>query len=307
MWMIKDLAKRIWAKLGTAFSLAVLASFIAAPAADARVAAGRPALWRVADRDTTIYLFGTIHLLPQKYEWRTRAFDQAVAGSQSLVVETIVDDKNPMALAGELQRLGFRPGLLPLTQRVPPDKRAALEAAIAKSGVPRAVVDRMETWAAAFVLLGTQFKDLGLSGGDGVEAVLRGSFTSAGKPIGQLETNSEQLGFFDTLPESAQLALLEGAIETPADMRNQFSSMLNAWARGDVEAIAQSFNADLAASPELRDALLRRRNVNWSYWVQRRMAQPGSVFVAVGAGHLAGPESVVALLQQSGYRVTRVQ
>jgi uncharacterized protein YbaP (TraB family) len=276
--------------------------------AEARTPQGaRPALWRVADRDTTVYLFGTIHLLPQNYSWRTRALDKAVSGSQSLVVETIVDDRNPMALAKELQRLGFRAGLPPLNQRVAADKRAGLDAAIAKSGVPRPVLDRMETWAAAFVLLGTQFKDLGLRGGDGVEAVLRGSFTAAGKPVGELETNAEQLGFFDTLPEAAQRALLEGAIETPGGMRNQFQSMLDSWARGDVDAIARSFNADLAASPELRDALLRRRNANWTNWVQRRLASPGSVFVAVGAGHLAGNESVIAMLQRAGYRVQRVQ
>ena len=304
--MIKQLMSRTVGRIAAALGLAALAAAAVAPPAQARVG-GRPALWRVADRDTTIYLFGTIHLLPQNYQWRTRALDKAVAGSQTLVVETIIDDKNPMALAGEIQRLGFRPGLPPIAMRVAPDKRAGIDAAIAKSGVPRPVFDRMETWAAAFVLLGTQFKDLGLRGADGVEAVLRGSFQSAGKPIGQLETNAEQLGFFDALPEAAQRALLEGAVETPAGMRDQFQGMLDAWARGDVEGIARSFNADLAASPELRDALLRRRNLNWSNWLQRRMAAPGTVFVAVGAGHLAGPESVVALLQQSGYRVSRVQ
>ncbi|MEO7240469.1 MAG: TraB/GumN family protein [Sphingomicrobium sp.] len=304
--MIMQLLKRTRGKLTALLSLAVLAGVAAVPAVQARDS-GRPALWRVADRDTTIYLFGTIHLLPQNYQWRSRAIDKAVSGSNSLIVETIIDEKNPAGLAGELQRLGFRPGLPPIIGRVPADKRAGLEAAMAKSGVPRAVFDRMETWAAAFVLLGTQFKELGLQGGDGVESVLRGSFAAAGKPVGQLETNAEQLGFFDTLPESAQRALLGGAVDSPSDMRAQFQAMLNAWVRGDVEGIARSFNADLAASPELRAALLSRRNVNWSYWVQRRMATPGTVFVAVGAGHLAGAESVVALLQRSGYRVTRVQ
>lgn len=270
-------------------------------------ATGRPALWQVADKDTTVYLFGTIHLLPNNYPWRTAAFDQAVAGSQGLIVETIVDNKNPQALAGELARLGFREGLPPLATRVPPEKRALLETAIAKTGIPRAAYDRMETWAAAFMLLGTQFKDLGLTGDAGVETVLRSSFTQAGKPVGQLETNSEQLSMFDTLPESAQLALLEGAIDSPAEMNAQFQKMINAWTRGDVAAIAASFNEDLSGSPELREALLRRRNVNWTRWIERRMATPGSVFVAVGAGHLAGADSVVAMLQKDGYRVRRVQ
>jgi len=288
-----------------ALGIAALAS--GAALADDASAKGRPALWQVSDRDTTVYLFGTIHLLPKDYAWRTPAFEKALAGSQSLVVETIVDSSNPMALAGEMARLGFRPGLPPLASRVAPAKRAMLEAAIVKTGVPRAAFDRMETWAAAFVLLGTQFKDLGLSGEAGVETVLRGAFKSAGKPVGQLETNAEQLGLFDTLPESAQLSLLEGAIEAPGEMKGEFQGMLSAWARGDVKQIGATFNEDLASSPELREALLRRRNANWSAWIQRRLASPGSVLIAVGAGHLAGSDSVISMLERDGYRVRRVQ
>ena len=300
--MLKTILRRVLGALG----LAALAS-CATTAPPATAATGRPALWQVADQDTTIYLFGTIHLLPKDYAWRSAAFDRAVAGSQSLIVETIVDTANPQALAGELTRLGFRAGLPPLATRVPAEKRPLLESAIAKSGIPRAAYDRMETWAAAFMLLGTQFKDLGLTGDAGVEAVLRTSFTQAGKPVGQLETNTEQLSMFDTLPESAQRSLLEGAIDSPAEMRSQFQEMLAAWARGDVEAIGATFNEDLSGSPELREALLKRRNVNWTHWIERRMATPGSVFVAVGAGHLAGADSVVAMLQKNGYKVRRVQ
>ena len=300
--MLKTILRRGLAMLG----LAALAGCATVPP-PAASATGRPALWQVADKDTTVYLFGTIHLLPKDYAWRTAAFDQAVAGSQGLIVETIVDNANPQALAGELARLGFHDGLPPLASRVAPDKRALLETAISKTGIPRAAYDRMETWAAAFMLLGTQFKDLGLSGDAGVETVLRSAFTTAGKPVGQLETNSEQLGMFDTLPESAQRSLLEGAIDSPAEMNAQFQIMINAWTRGDVAAIAESFNADLSGSPELREALLRRRNANWTRWIEQRMATPGSVLVAVGAGHLAGADSVVAMLQRDGYRVRRVQ
>jgi uncharacterized protein YbaP (TraB family) len=299
--MLKTLFRRTLALLG----LAALAGCTTPGTVEGP--SGRPALWQLSDKDTTIYLFGTIHLLPADYDWRSPKLEEALAGSQSLVIETVVDDKNPAALVGQLQRLGFRPGLPPLLERVAPEKRPALQAAMAKSGLPLTAFDRMETWTAAFVLLGNQFKDLGLVSSAGVETVLRGVFAQAGKPVGELETNAEQLGLFDTLPEAAQRSLLEGAIDTPTDMRAQFTSMLDAWVRGDVESIAATFNQDLASSPDLRDALLRRRNANWTNWLARRMATPGSVFVAVGAGHLAGSDSVIAMLQKSGYRVRRVQ
>jgi len=298
--MLKSLLRRAVAALGLTFLL------IGAPAS-ARTEAAHPALWEVSDADTTIYLFGTIHLLPQNYQWRTTKFDQAVQGSQQLVVETIVDDKNPTKLMSVLAGLGFAKGLPPLAQRVPPEKRAALAAAIKRSGVPAPMFDQMKTWTAAFLLLGDQFRDMGLKGGEGVEAVLRNTFSGEGKPIGELETNAQQLGFFNTLPEQAQVALLLGALDQPKGMSEEFNGMLAAWSRGDVEGIARTFDRDLAASPELRQTLIRQRNSNWRAWIEQRMAQPGAVMIAVGAGHLAGRESVIAMLKKDGYRVRRVQ
>jgi uncharacterized protein YbaP (TraB family) len=297
---VKTVFRRLLAALG------VPLAFAACPVA-AKAPIARPALWSVSDADTTVYLFGTIHLLPEKYEWRSAKFDAAVNSSQQLMVETIVDEKNPMALMSAMASMAFSPNLPPLAERVPRAKRAALADAVKKSGMPAAAFDRMETWAAAFMLLGNQYKALGLKGGEGVESVLRGAFTSQGKPIGELETNAQQLGFFDALPENAQRQLLEGAIESPENSGKDFQNMLGSWVKGDVAAIAKSFNRDLAASPELKAALIERRNANWSKWVEQRMASPGSVLIAVGAGHLAGQGSVVELLKRDGYKVERVQ
>jgi uncharacterized protein YbaP (TraB family) len=296
--MLKSLFRR---------TLAALGMFAIAAPAPAATAAAQPALWAVTDADTTIYLFGTIHLLPQNYQWRSPKLDQAVANSQQLVVETIVDETQPMEMMNAMASLAFSPGLPPLAERVPPAKRAALAAAIKQTGLPATAFDRMETWAAAFTLLGNQFKAMGLKAGAGVESALRTSFKSQGKGVGQLETNREQLSFFDGLPEAAQRALLAGAIEQPREMSKEFDRMVAAWARGDVDAIAATFNRDLAASPALRDALLNRRNANWSRWVRQRMDTPGSVMVAVGAGHLAGPDSLVDMLQRGGFSVRRLQ
>lgn len=287
---------------------AVGAAWLAAGApAAAEAKTARPAMWKVVDRDTSIYLFGTVHLLPANYQWRTQAFDRAAGESGSLVVETIVDEANPAAFGALLASLSMSPGLPPIVERVKPAKRAALQAAINKSGIPQAALDRMESWAAAFALLQLQFSQLGVTGGAGVESGLKKAFASAGKPVEQLETNAEQLGFFDTLPEAAQRELLEGAVEQPATVKKQFDAMLAAWARGDVDAIARTFNSEFKSSPELREALLRRRNANWARWLETRMAKPGTVLVAVGAGHLAGRDSVVAMLKKRGLRVKRVQ
>ncbi len=297
--MLKLLRRRLVAALG-------IPLLVGGVAADARAPQpARPALWKVSDPDTTIYLFGTIHLLPADLQWRTAKFDQAVSGSQELIVETIVDDKNPTKLMSAMASLGLAKGLPPIMERVPPAKRPALAAAIKKSGVPAQALNGMKSWMAAFILLSSQFKDLGLSGG--VEGVLRGDFLAKGKPIGELESNLDQLGFFDRLPETAQRTLLEGAIEENKSMSAEFSGMLKAWGRGDVSGIAKTFDHDLAASPALEHALILQRNANWSKWIEQRMAQPGAVMIAVGAGHLAGKHSVIEMLKQGGYKIRRLQ
>lgn len=268
---------------------------------------GRPALWVVSDPDTTVYLFGTIHLLPKGVDWQGGKVGEALAKSDQLVIETIIDEKDPMKFMNALQSLAHSPNLPPLRERVPAEKRPALDAAVKASGLPPLVYDRMETWAAAFLLLGSKFRGIGLAAEEGVELVLRRSFLEKQKPIEALETNVEQLGYFDRLPEDAQRALLEGAIGTDKDMEAEFGAMLEAWKKGDVEKIARTFDKDLGETPALRDALMVQRNRNWAQWIDKRMAEPGSVMLAVGAGHLAGTESVQRHLEAKGYKIQRVQ
>lgn len=289
-------------------ALAMLLSLAAcAGAAEPKRAEGRhPALWKLADSDTQIWLFGTIHLLPEGQGWRTPAFDSALAGSDELVLE-VADVDDMMASAQAMQKLGMSAGLPPIAERVPEDKRPALRAMIAESGYPEAVYDRLETWAAAMPLLGVSFKRLGLSPELGVERQIGAPFRAAGKKVVGLETIEQQFGFFDTLSEGAQRALLLAVIEDTKETRAQFRAMLDAWASGDLAGIARTFDDETMMSPELREALMRKRNERWAEWVARRLETPGTVFVAVGAGHLAGGQSVQAMLKAKGLKAKRVQ
>src|SRR5215213_6648151 len=105
---------------------------LASPAAAKAPPQPRPALWQLSDADTTVYLFGTIHLLPTNYQWRTPRFNQAVAGANELVVETIVDIGNPAEILAAKKNLGYSPGLPPIADRVPAAKRPLLRSVIAK-------------------------------------------------------------------------------------------------------------------------------------------------------------------------------
>ncbi|HEY0149142.1 MAG TPA: TraB/GumN family protein [Allosphingosinicella sp.] len=295
--------KALW--LNTALAV-TLAGCAAQPGAERASAAPKPAMWKVADADTTIYLFGTVHLLPEGQAWRTAAFEQALAGADELVLEVgNIDDQ--AAVGGAMMKLGMSPNLPPFRERVPEAKRAALDAMVAESGVPAAVLDRLETWAGALSLLGVTFKRLGLNPGLGVESAITAPWKASGKPVRGLETAEQQFGFFDGLPEADQRAFLEGVLESPADAKKQFDALLAAWASGDDAGIARAFEAEQNMTPKMRELLLTGRNAKWADWLDTRMDQPGTVFVAVGAGHLVGEGKVQDFLRKHGHKAKRVQ
>lgn len=278
-------------------------SLIGGGMASARQAQG-PALWKVADADTTIYLFGTIHTLPQKTEWRTEAVSSAIDRSDTLVLELVADD--PAETAKLVGSLGTSPNLPPLAERVPADKREALQRLIAASGYPVAFLNQLESWAAAIALVNVSFGQSGFSPELGVETQLTNLYKAANKPIIGLETATQQLGFLDSLPEEAQRALLVGTVDDPEAATAQLRDMLKAWLRGDVDAIAETFDKETRDSPELREGLILKRNAAWTEWIADRLSRPGTVFIAVGAGHLAGNDSVQHMLKQRGLKAVRI-
>src|SRR5688572_19600100 len=105
---------RIWDKFRTGLAALGAAFLAAGAAAPAEAKQAKPAMWMVSDRDTNIYLFGTVHLLPPGTQWRTSKFEQVANDAGTLVVETIIDEKNPQAFAAELARLSVRPGQPPI-------------------------------------------------------------------------------------------------------------------------------------------------------------------------------------------------
>jgi len=266
----------------------------------------RPAIWVLRDKDTSIYLFGTIHALPPHFDWETPALRRVIARSDRLVLEAVIDD--PARSAQVLLKLGKADKPVPpLAERVAPKFRKALAAMEAKAGVPAATLDTMKTWAAAMVLFGVTVSDLGVSSADGVEDALKKQFRAQGKPVEGLETLEQQLGFFDTLTEAQQRAFLESVVDQRPDDAADFGTMLTAWSHGDEAGIAESFDRDMKSADALREVLLAKRNARWADLLIKRLAKPGVEMVAVGAGHLVGPDSVRARLKALGYKTVRVE
>ncbi|GMN13509.1 TraB/GumN family protein [Altererythrobacter sp. MTPC7] len=266
---------------------------------------GVPALWKVADEDTTIYLFGTVHSLPADVDWYRGELAAALDSSDELVTEI---DMNPEAMAAMQQVIVSKALLQEGTLRglMSEDQLAIYEGAMAKLGLSPDSFDSMEPWFAALMLSNSALSEAGFSPAAGAESVLE-DISDGSKKRSALETVEFQMSIFDELPMDAQMRfLLEGAeeIDTLAD---ELQKMVDEWAVGDAEGLAVLLNEAFEEDPVLAERLLYSRNADWAVWIDDRLDEPGKVFMAVGAGHLAGNNSVQELLAERGITALRVQ
>lgn len=268
-------------------------------------AAAHPALWVVKDADTTIYLFGTVHLLPNGTDWRSPVLDRALHDSRALYVEILDDDQAHMTAL--VLRYGLDPAH-PLSSLIDANEQGRLQRAARIAGVPggSAALNVMRPWLAALTLSVAPLTKAGLDPAQGVDKQLRAAMAAAGKPVLGLETAEQQIRFLADMPQALQLSLLRSTLRDNDRASVQFKAILDAWLGGDDAAIARLENALMQREePRLYQHLLVDRNKAWAIRIKAMLDQPGTVFIAVGAAHLAGPDSVQAQLTQLGIGTTR--
>lgn len=260
-----------------------------------------PALWLVRDADTTIYLFGTVHLLKPGMNWLRGPIADALTRSDTLVTEILNDNQTPQSALLELTLL---PNGQSLRDMMQPETRKAFETLLLREGMRVDAFDRFEPWYPGVILSMLPLMQQGLRPDSGVEAKL--AATHGDRPREALETARFQIELFHTLPQSAQLAYLSSVVDHYDEVSPLMDRLVDAWGKGDNDAIGSAMleNVD---PPEVADALIVKRNRAWADWIAQRLDRPGTVFLAVGAGHLAGPDSVQHFLSAKGMKTERVQ
>ncbi|MEM7778875.1 MAG: TraB/GumN family protein [Pseudomonadota bacterium] len=263
-----------------------------------------PALWKVTDDDTTIYLFGTVHALDPSVQWYDAEIDAALQSSGTIVTEILMDPQSEAAM----QQLALSQGVFTdgttLRSLLDADQLTTYEAALGGMGVPAGAFDQLEPWMAGLTLTFLPLMQQGYDLQAGVDKVILSK--SGGKPVDALETAEFQLGIFDGLPIDKQVEFMMAAVEGIDEIKVMLDAMVAEWLAGDAEGLAEIMNEGLE-DETLASALLYERNANWAEWIDTRMDEPGTVFIAVGAGHLAGDKSVQDYLAERGIATDRIQ
>ncbi len=282
-------------KLFAALCLALLA-------ACSRPDEARPAMWEVTGPGGEhAWLFGTIHMLPREANWRSKEIDHALAGADMLVLEiAAIEDEG--AMGAVFSELGQSPGQPPLSQRIDPALRPALEKLYAETKAQDSTFSNLETWAAALTLA-----QLANEQGDssyGIDLAL--TKAASRLPRGELEGARKQLSIFDSLPEKEQRDLLNAALRDDRGAADE-AQLAEAWRRGDMTTISRETSTGILADAGLRKALYSNRNADWVVQLEALMRKGHRPFVAVGAAHMAAEDGLPALLRKRGWKVVRVQ
>lgn len=263
-----------------------------------------PALWQVEGFGRKAYVFGTVHALPRGVDWFRPHVVDALDRSSRLVLETEVPE-TPGALMPVVMKLTRLPAARPLEARVPQEWQPTLARTVDR--LKPGPMDWSKTWFVAMTLSNLQSQADGVDPRIGVEAVLTERARIKGIPIVALETVEEQLINFDALTELDQQQLLLSTLSELDNSKARTSLLIGDWLLGNTDALADRVNSDFARSPMLRRMLVEDRNQRWADWIARRMkAEDGTLFIAVGAGHMAGRGSLLEDLEKQGLKVSRV-
>lgn len=274
-------------------------------AAGAGPVLAQPSLWAIKDKDSTIYLFGTVHVLKPETQWRSAKISKAFIEADDLVLEIADSDSKAM------QPLMLRYGVdhaTPLSRKLSPESYAKLRAAAEGMGLSPAIIDIMRPWMAALTVSLTPLLQAGYDPESGVEKLLTTDARAAGKPISALETAEQQVRFFADMTPDQERELLESTLADIDEGPAKVDALVVAWAAGDQAEIERQMVDEMQRDyPDVYQLLLVERNKDWAGQLKTKLAGSGVSFVAVGAGHLAGPDSVQAQLATLGIKAEVVE
>lgn len=267
---------------------------------------GEPSLWVVRDADSTLYLFGTLHVLREGEAWGGPRAMAALKTAQEVWTEIEIDNANTAEIAQVVVALGIDP-TRKLSDRLTADEKVQFEKAAKAAGFTAPYLDAMKPWLAALTLAVAPMRDAGYNPDSGSEKQIDAAAEGSGQRLRWFESATEQVRFMADLPDDVQMQLLRSALKDFTSGAEGIEEMARAWSQGDDAALsAQVIDQMKQEFPQLYDVLFTQRNQRWADTIVKELQGSGVDFVAVGAGHLLGPDSVQVFLAKRGVKAERV-
>ena len=265
---------------------------------------GKPNLFEISDGNSSIFLFGTVHVLKPETDWQRPLIKEKIASADRIFFELDQDDPQfQMIMQTEMQKRMMNTSDQKLTEALTVEENATLAELVAPLGIPPQMVDGLDPWVIFLNINIAGIMQAGFNPNSGVESALSPMVQEAGKDIEGLESASFQLDVFDTLPFDEQVTLIKSYIEDRSEMPEMLNSMISLWQDDKWEELADLINEGTSQSPTLSYKLFEERNRNWVVTFKELLAKDETAFIAVGAGHLPGDLGVISLMEEAGYTV----
>lgn len=264
-------------------------------------------VWKVTKDDNTLYLAGTIHVLSKTDLPLPGEFDYAFNQAQHIVLETDLSAfQTPEMQQAMVKAITYTPPQNILTY-ISKDTQALLKEFCQARGIPLSNLLHYKPGMLVSVLTMTELQRLGIDS-EGVDEIYEQKAVANGKTLGQLETPLMQLEFLGNLGTDNPDALIQYSLEDTDKLHIFFKDMVSAWREGDMTKLEQAAQvADLIQKfPEIYDQILVQRNKNWMPQIETMLNDKQVEMVLVGALHLAGKDSVLAMLKAKGYKIEKL-
>lgn len=266
-------------------------------------------MWVVRDADSTIYITGTIHLLRDDAQWRSPKLDAAFAEASELWLELkeIGDEGVVEAqFTPLLEKYAAYDGP-PVSSLLSEKERVRLGEALAKVGAPDNIIDRLDRlqpwmtiqWVSRDMSTGGSYKSE-----NGIDYAFARMARERGIPIHGMEEVEVQFALFGFDNVDEQMARLRAILNAPPSVQKQRERLsdvaFSGWLRGETHMAEALILFTQLFTGEAFDQVFKDRNEAWAGVIEERLKGSGVSFIAVGAGHLVGPDSLQDRLKLRG-------
>jgi uncharacterized protein len=286
-------------------ALAVVAALTVctpAPAQSAQTAPARSFLWKVESGSRVLYLVGSVHALTADAYPLNPAFERAFQASDLLVEEIDLSKGDLLTIGPLLLAKGmYQDGRT--FDGVVSKETVALVRKRLDNPMVLDLIRGMKPWMVMLMITAMQMQQAGLDVNLGLDKYFFDKAQKAGKAVMGLETAEYQIDRFDTMPENLQEQLLRSTLDDLDAQNRELSSIVTAWQRGDGAALEKTLLGGFKQYPAAYRSLIVERNNNWVPQLEKCLGRAMPCLVVVGAAHLIGPDGLIALMRQKGYKV----
>ena len=262
-------------------------------------------LWQVRGSHNSVYLLGSIHVLPASAYPLHPALQQAFNNSQRVVFEVDLNAVSQQAVLREFEEVGVYPPGDNLEHHVSPATIRLVKQVLARLGISYKKAIRFKP-ALLGELITSRYTELaGFREDLGVDRYFFSQAKNTRKPVLGLETVRDQARVLSSDDTSGEARLVEAIVSLPA-AKAILDELVVAWKAGRINTLDRLLNQDEWSDPKSFESMFLQRNQKWLPQIERFLESDGNYLVIVGSGHLVGDHGLVRALQGRGYHVRQL-